>query len=128
MKKSLYILLLLITGCATTSGMHQGEMIFPAPSAMDKPGYNTAFIECDSIAKSQQASVGQNALAGAALGAGFALAVGKIMGLDSGYGRLAGVGALSGGASSAASSVAHNVSNHKRIMLECMRYRGFEVY
>ena len=128
MKKSIVICLALsLTACGATGHYPtHSETIIPAPSSVDKPGWNTAFIKCDQLAKQSERSVGNNALGGAAVGAGVGALVASIMGAD--VGRVAGVSALTGGLGGAGNAYAGNVSEHKRIMIECMRYNGFEVY
>lgn len=122
----------MISGCATQPPANPFDYshvnIIATDETRDNPQYSKDFNECNWYATSDGVNPARTAAGGALAGAGIASLFGLVLGVDSGYGQLAGVGALSGGLSGAAGAKARNDMRYKQIMLECLRKRGHEVY
>jgi hypothetical protein len=102
--------------------------IIPSDESRAHPDYQKHFNECDWYATSDQVGIGKSTLTGAATGAGLASLFGLVLGVDSGYGRLAGAGALSGGLAGAAGAAMSNDMKYKQVMVQCLRDKGHHVY
>lgn len=131
--KAIYLIMpFLLAGCATSPAHdpldYSHVRIVASTETRENPEYRKDFNDCDWYATSDHVNPARNAAGGALLGAGLASAFGAIMGLDSGYARLAGVGALSGGLGGLAGTKVNNDMRYKEIMLQCLRKRGHEVY
>ena len=115
-----------VTGCATNGGYQAHPKIVFTEESMKRPEYNKDFIECDKIAKSRKTNAGQNTTRGAVAGAGIYALTALLLGAD--IGALAGVGALHGGVTGAAGSVAYNSNTYKTAFIQCMRDRNYQAY
>lgn len=103
---------LLISACAR-------QQIIIDPAGVDQTRYQQDLSECKKIAEQVEQKAGQGALGGAVISG----AIGAILGDRRDAERLAGVGAVSGGASGAAQT------RREKIMVtkNCLRNRGYKV-
>lgn len=127
MKKALILSLAILSGCASMQS-HESVSIIASEDTIKNPSYHEYYEVCHNYASRITQDVSKNAMSGALAGAGIASLIGLIVGIDGGYARLAGLGALSGGLSSAAGTKMSNDQKYKEIMLRCLREKGYEVY
>ncbi|MCE7522702.1 glycine zipper family protein [Alloalcanivorax xenomutans] len=107
--------LLLMTGCTST------KRIVVDPQGVDQAQYQQDLAECDQVA--DQVSTGRDAAEGAVGGAVIGGILGAIFGDSGTAGRMAGGGAVLGGAGKAGDAQ----QEKSRVMKNCMRGRGYRV-
>ena len=122
----LVIAILIIAGCAHSTGPGRGETFRFSEESLEKSEYNRDFIACDRIAKGSQRSITGNAAGGATAGTGIAALTGLILGGN--IGTVATHCAMYGGVSGAAGTYAHNRHNFRSMFIMYMRDRGYHVY
>lgn len=133
--KKIIIAALLLSGCATSPPQNPFDYshvnIVASTETRENPEYTKDFNDCNWYATSDGVNPARAAAGGALSGAAIASAFGLILGVNGGYGSLAGVGALSGAISGTAGAAAHNKLSdmeYKRIMVQCLRDKGYHVY
>lgn len=107
--------LLLLAACQS------GPRVVIDPKGVDQAAYRQDLAECTQIA--DQAKPGRSALRGALGGAVIGGALGGVLGDRGTAGRMAGAGAVVGGASQAGEGSA----SRDDILKNCMRGRGYRV-
>jgi uncharacterized protein YcfJ len=95
------------------------QQVIIDPTGVDKAQYQQDLAECKKIAEQVEQKAGKGAAAGAVISG----AIGAILGDRRDAERLAGVGAVSGGASGAASTQ----QEKDMVIKNCLRNRGYKV-
>lgn len=111
--------LLLLTLSALFISACARQQVIIDPAGVDEAQYQQDLTECKKIAE----QVGQKAGEGAVAGAVISGAIGAILGDRRDAERLAGVGAVSGGASGAAKTR----QQKDMVIKNCLRNRGYKV-
>jgi len=111
-------LLLLAVSAVLISACARHQVIID-PAGVDEAQYQQDLAECKKIAKQVDQKAGEGAVAGAVISG----AIGAILGDRRDVERLAGVGAVSGGASGAAATR----QEKDRVIKNCLRNRGYSV-
>ena len=111
-------LLLLAVSTILISACTRQQIIID-PAGVDQARYQQDLAECKQLAEQVDQKAGQGAVAGAVISG----AIGAILGDRRDAERLAGVGAVSGGASGAA----HTRQEKNMVIKNCLRNRGYKV-
>lgn len=93
----------------------------------DHHDYQKHYSECHRYTFGEHIDIGSLAIGCAALVAGIAAAMGAIVGVNSRYGSLARVDTLSGAAGAAMHNKLGDIV-YKRVMVQCLRHKGYYVY
>ena len=111
-------LLLLVMATVLSSACARNQIIID-PAGVDQGQYRQDLAECKKIAEQVDQKAGQGAVTGAVISG----AIGAILGDRRDAEKLAGVGAVSGGASGAAQT-----RQEKNLVIKnCLRNRGYKV-
>jgi uncharacterized protein YcfJ len=111
-------LLLLMLAIIYVSACARQQVIID-PAGVDEAQYQQDLAECKKIAEQVEQKAGKGAVAGAVISG----AIGAILGDRRDAERLAGVGAVSGGASGAA----RTRQEKDMVIKNCLRNRGYKV-
>jgi uncharacterized protein YcfJ len=111
-------LLLLAVSIFVLSACARNQIIID-PAGVDQARYQQDLAECKKIAEQVDQKAGQGAVTGAVISG----AIGAILGDRRDAERLAGVGAVSGGASGAAQTR----QEKNMVIKNCLRNRGYKV-
>ena len=132
MKKYLYFiaLIVVISGCVPyhQTGFVKYPEIQSTSHYKSKPGYTDAYKECErmAVAANINSVNSSNTLDNAATGAIVGALTGAAFGAD--IATVSGVGAATGVITTDQRQPQYNQNEYKRIMLDCMRDRGYQVY